>query len=229
MGLLREAEKKELKELFEKNLKEPVEITVFLDYEKNEDVSNIAKELMEEISGLTDKIIVKFIDSRSKEGENMLKEKNLLLDKWGDRRGPIFVFEKHPGVIYFGLPAGEEFPIFLEDLIHTSNNSVHVPLSAAKKISEVNVPLDIYVFVTPTCPYCPIMTHNSHQFAMLNKNIRGVMIEATEFPEFSEAFNVYAVPKNVIIYNGEKIMEWEGATPEATFAEYIEKSLEKIK
>jgi len=227
--LLKDSDKKELKELFEKNLKEPIEITVFLDYEKNKDVSNIAKELMEEISGLTDKIIVKFIDSRSEEGEKMLKEKNLFLDKWGDRRGPIFIFEKHPGIIYFGLPAGEEFPVFLEDLIHASNNSVHVPLSVAKKIAKVNVPLDIYIFVTPTCPYCPIMTHNSHQFAMLNKNIRGIVIETTEFSEFSEAFDVYAVPKNVIIYNGEKIIEWEGAISEITFAEYIEKSLEKIK
>ena len=44
-------------------------------------------------------------------------------------------------------------------------------------------PVHIQVFVTPTCPYCPQAVRLAHQFALESDQIRGDMIEATEFPE----------------------------------------------
>lgn len=48
---------------------------------------------------------------------------------------------------------------------------------------------------------------------MLNPHIKAECIEATEFPELSQQYNVFGVPKSVI---NETIM-FEGSVPEATF------------
>ncbi len=229
MGLLKEEDRQALKESFEKNLKDIVEITIFLDNEKNRDSSNTAKNIINELMSLDSRIKAKFVDARSENGYKLLKEYNLDIDTFGDRRGPIFIFNKKPEIVYYGLPAGWEFVAFIEDIIAISRNEVDLPPKVAEKIAKVDTPIDIYVFVTPECPYCTHMTQYAHKFAFLNNKIRGVMINVYEFPELSEAFHIQAVPKNVIVYNGKSILEWEGAVPEATFVEHIERALVDIK
>ena len=70
------------------------------------------------------------------------------------------------------------------------------------------------IFVTPTCPYCPLAVRAAHRFAMVNKNIYGDMIEALEFSDLADRYSVYAVPKNVIQIDGEDKLEFEGAAPD---------------
>ena len=228
--ILSEQDKQALKEMFDKSLKNPVEITVYLDEKNNKETSDFAKKIGELLMQINDKIKFEFLDAYDSKVEEEMKSKNLLIDKYGNRRGPIFVFKKYPGIIYSGLPSGEEFPIFLEDIIHVSNEHFDIDGATAKKLASINEPIDIYVFVTPTCPYCPYMTHHSHQFAMVKNNIRGIMIESYEFPEFAEKFKVYGVPHIAIINkDGNVITEWEGAIGEMEiFANKIKESLEKV-
>lgn len=228
MAIISNSDKETLKKIFEENLKEKVEMEVYLDFEGNREASEIAKELFTEIKELSDKIDIEFIDSNTDIGRKKLEENNLLLDIYGNKKGPIILFKKYPNMIFYGLPAGEEFPVFLEDLIHISNGELHLSEYAKKTLEKINKKIDIYVFVTPTCPYCPIASHTAHMFAMINKNIRGIVIEATEFSEFSENFNVYAVPKIVILSNGKILDSWEGAISDKDFAKRIEKALEKL-
>ncbi len=56
---------------------------------------------------------------------------------------------------------------------------------------------------------------------MLNENVKGEMIEATEFPELSEKYEVMAVPK--IIINEDD--SFEGALP---FQMFVDKIIEAI-
>ena len=228
--ILSEQDKQTLKEMFDKSLKNPVEITVYLDEKNNKETSDFAKKIGELLMQINDKIKFEFLDAYDPKVEEEMKNKNLLIDKYGNRRGPIFVFKKYPGIIYYGLPSGEEFPIFLEDIIHVSNEHFDIDGATAKKLASISEPIDIYVFVTPTCPYCPYMTHHSHQFAMIKNNIRGIMIESYEFPEFAEKFKVYGVPHIAIINkDGNVITEWEGAIAEMEiFANKIKESLEKV-
>jgi len=227
--ILSEEDKQTLKEMFDKSLKNPVEITVYLDEKNNKETSDFAKKIGELLMQINNKIKFEFLDAYDPKVEEEMKNKNLLIDKYGNRRGPIFVFKKYPGIIYYGLPSGEEFPIFLEDIIHVSNDHFDIDGATAKKLASINEPIDIYVFVTPTCPYCPYMTHHSHQFAMVKNNIRGIMIESYEFPEFAEKFKVYGVPHIAIINkDGNVLTEWEGAIGEMEiFANKIKESLEK--
>ncbi|MEM1684522.1 MAG: thioredoxin family protein [Nanopusillaceae archaeon] len=228
MAILSESDKEALKKIFEESLKNKVDIEVYLDFENNKEASEIAKELFSEIGKLSDKIVIDFVDSNSDIGKTKLEERNLILDKQGNRKGPIVLFKDYPNIIFYGLPAGEEFPVFLEDLIHISNGEIHLSEDVKETIEKINKNIDIFVFVTPTCPYCPIASHGAHMFSMVNKNIRGIVIEATEYFELSGEFNVYAVPKIAILSNGQILDSWEGALPEREFAKKILKAIEKI-
>jgi len=66
------------------------------------------------------------------------------------------------------------------------------------QLAAINTKITMDVFVTPTCPYCPKAVFTAHQFAYLNPNFTGNMIEASEFEELTNRWNVYGVPKTVI-------------------------------
>ena len=51
--------------------------------------------------------------------------------------------------------------------------------------------------------------------------VRADVIEATEFPDWAEKYNVYGVPKVVINDDG----EFEGALPEKPYLEAILKTI----
>jgi predicted DsbA family dithiol-disulfide isomerase len=51
----------------------------------------------------------------------------------------------------------------------------------------------------------------AHRFALENDNIRADCVEATEFPDLSAKYRVYAVPRTVI--NGSTAVE--GSVPES--------------
>ena len=62
----------------------------------------------------------------------------------------------------------------------------------------------------------------AYKLAMENDLIRADGIEATEFPDLSSQYGVYAVPKTVI--NGSAFIE--GSLPEEFFLDEILKTLE---
>jgi len=82
-------------------------------------------------------------------------------------------------------------------------------------IDQMDEPLDILVFVTPTCPYCPYAVKAAHRIAYLNPNVRGIMVEAIEYDRMADKYAVSAVPKNVVVdrETGETLIEWEGCPP----------------
>jgi hypothetical protein len=59
----------------------------------------------------------------------------------------------------------------------------------------------------------------AHQFAYQSEQVTGFMVEASEFPEWSEQFSVYGVPKTVINRTEEHSLE--GAVPEQMFLDAV--------
>ena len=68
------------------------------------------------------------------------------------------------------------------------------------------------VFVTPTCPYCPQAVLLAHQMAMESPMIEAEMIEAMEFSDLSNRYNVSGVPQTTINYGAGTVV---GAVPES--------------
>ncbi len=205
--ILNEETKKRISEEFEKNLNQKVIINYFCN-SKTENCE-ILEQLLNELKETSEKIEIKKLK------EEELNELNISLN-------PVLFFEnekrKFYNVRYYGLPAGYEFQVIIEDIIDISKNEAKVApktLEIIKKLKNVKAK----IFVTPTCPYCPMPARTLHKFAILNESFHAYIYEVTEFPELAEKYDVYAVPK-IIINNKYEII---GALSELKLAEEIYK------
>jgi len=227
MPLLQEKDRIVVREKFEKELKDEVTILLFKKtavgiWTPNEDEDFVCRycketeELYNEVSELSDLLKLEAY---------AVEDNKEIFDEYKVERIPTVIIKGHnKGLIRFvGIPAGYEFATLLEDLIDASRGKIDLKERNRRKVEAVKEPLHIQVFVTPTCPYCPRAVRIAHKMAFINENIMGDMVEASEFPNLSEKYGVYAVPK--IIVNDK--VEFEGALPEDQFIAQVLKAVEK--
>ena len=155
-----------------------------------------------------------------------LEEVNLVLDR---DRAAQYGIESIPAVVllrdgvdtrmrFLGAPAGYEFMSLIEALVLAGTEDSGLSATARALVGEhVSGPLDIRVFVTPTCPHCPRAVTLAHRLAVENPNIQATCIEATEFMDLSRRYNVTGVPKTVV----NDSIEILGALPEDQFVRAI--------
>lgn len=116
--------------------------------------------------------------------------------------------ERVPGIVlrgpgkghfkYYGIPGGTEFPAFIESIVDVSRWEVLISEESVKALSEIENEVNVKVFVTPTCPYCPGMMRAAYMLGMATEMVQAEVIEANEFPEMAEEYKVEAVPLTVI-------------------------------
>jgi len=217
MGLLKDEDKKAIQGIFEQ-LKDPVTIVHFTQ-ELNCDYCPETKQLLLEVADLSDKINVELYNMQTDKEKVAEYEIDSLS---GLVPATVIRNEKDYGIRYYGIPAGYEFASVLEDIVDVSNHHIDLEASVLQKVQAIDKPVDIWVFVTTSCPYCPRAVRTAHKFAMANDNIRGIMIEANEYPQLSMQYSVQAVPKIVI----NKSHSFEGAFPEPQFVDEVLKALE---
>ncbi|RLF78125.1 protein disulfide oxidoreductase [Palaeococcus sp. (in: euryarchaeotes)] len=224
MGLISDGDKKVIREEFFSKLINPVRIIVFTGKDHCQYCEQL-KQLVQEISELSDLVSYEIHDFDSE------KE---LAEKYRISMAPVTVITqdgKDLGVRFFGLPAGHEFGAFLEDIVDVSNASTDLMPETKEALKNIGKDVQIYVFVTPTCPYCPMAVRMAHKFALENalageNRILGDMVEAIEYPELADRYSVMAVPKVVIRVDGEDKVSFEGAYPEKMFLEKLQEALE---
>ena len=224
MALISDGDKKIIKEEFFSKLINPVRLLVFIGKDHCQYCDQL-KQLVEEISELSNLVTYELHDFDSE------KE---LAEKYRINIAPAVVITqdgKDLGVRYFGLPAGHEFGSFLEDIVDISKGETDLLEETKEALKGINKDVQIYVFVTPTCPYCPMAVRMAHKFAIEhalagNDKILGDMIEAIEFPELADQYGVMAVPKVVIKVDGKDKVSFEGAYPEKMFLEKLLEALE---
>jgi glutaredoxin-like protein len=168
------------------------------------------RQLINELAGLNDKIKVEIYDF-VKDSE---KAKEYGVDKVP---AVVIVGEKDYGIRFYGLPFGYELQTLLEGVINVSRGRTDVSEETRKKLKEIKTPVHIQVFVTLTCPYCPIVAIIAYKFAIENDLIKADVIEASEFPHLAVKYAVMGTPKTVI---NEKT-EFIGALPEDLFLEHV--------
>lgn len=145
--------------------------------------------------------------------------------KYGIDKHPAIVFhgKEEYNIRYFGVPGGYEYGVLIENILDVSLGRTDLSKETIEILSKIDKPVHIQVFVTPTCPYCPIAARMVHKFAIINKNIKADVIEAMEFPKLARKYNVLAVPKIII----NDIIEFEGVVPEEFFLNKILEALKK--
>ncbi|MCS7150783.1 MAG: thioredoxin family protein [Endomicrobia bacterium] len=166
--------------------------------------------LMQEIAEVSDKIkleVLNFIINKE-------EAEKLKIDKIP---ATAVVGEKDYGIRFYGVPAGYEFNSFISALKLVGTKNSGLKTSTIEQLKGITKLVNIKVFVTLTCPYCPMAVELAHKFAFESDYITSEMINAQEFPHLANKYGVYAVPKVVI---NEKV-SFEGAVPEDIFLTYI--------
>jgi glutaredoxin-like protein len=209
VAILGEKERRYLKSKFERELLGGVRLVSFTQEFECEYCAEV-RSLAEEIAELDDRISAEVYDFQS---DRSLAEKLRV-----DKIPALLIFgEKEYGVRFFGIPSGYEFMTLVDDIIQVSRRSSSLPAPLKEKVKQIDCPVHIQVFVTPTCPYCPVAVKTAHQMAIENMNITSDMIEVIEFPHLAHRYQVMAVPK-IVINNR---ISFEGALPEALFIEHV--------
>lgn len=194
---------------FDKRLKNPVKIIMFTQEFECKFCSDTRK-LVEEIGTLHDKISVQVYDFVA--NSDKAKEFNI-----GKIPAIAIIGTKDYGVRIYGIPYGYELSTLIEAIVNVSKGTTDLTSKTKTILSEVKKPVHIQVFVSLTCPHCPVAAAVAHKLAVESDLVRADAIDSTEFPELTQKYAVMGVPKIII---NEKI-EFVGAFSEDLFAEHV--------
>ncbi|NPA41900.1 MAG: glutaredoxin [Aquificae bacterium] len=210
----------QIKDIFEKEFKEPVTIKVFsqaIGCESCQTVEELLKELVDVVGE----------DKLKYEVHTPVLDKELA-EKYGVDRIPTIVIEgdKDYGIRYIGLPAGLEFSTLVQGILQVSKRKPNLSEKTLELVKQIDIPIEIMVFVTTSCGYCPAAAVMAYNFALASDYITAKVIDASENPDLAEKFQVVGVPK-IVLNNG--VAEFVGAQPENAFLGYIIATYEKLK
>lgn len=143
--------------------------------------------------------------------------------KLGVDQAPVIIVmgtEDH-GVRFDGIPSGYEFVSLLHAIKAVAAGEAELERETMEMLAEVDQPVDIQVFVTPTCPYCQVSVMLAHRLAVASPRVRARMVEAMEFPHLAQRYQVQGVPRTVI----NETTHIEGAVPERVVVSKIREAL----
>ncbi|HIQ31154.1 MAG TPA: glutaredoxin [Aquifex aeolicus] len=212
--------KTQLKDLFDREFRETVTLKLFS--------QAIGCDTCQTVEGLLKELVDTVGEDRLKyELHTPLLEKELA-NKYGIDRVPTIVIEgdRDYGIRYTGLPAGLEFSTLASAIIQVSKREPNLSAKTLELLKDITAPIEIMVFVTTSCGYCPSAAVMAYNFAIASDYITAKVIDASENPDLAERFQVVGVPK--IVING-GLVEFVGAQPENAFLGYILSAHEKIK
>lgn len=209
MGLIPEEHKAHIKGELDEKLENFVKIVMFTQEIECQFCAQ-TRQLVNELATLNDKIKVEIYDFVA----DSEKAKEYGVDKVP---ALVIVGEKDYGVRFYGLPYGYEFQTLIEALINVSRGKTDISEKTRQMLEEIKSPVHIQVFVTLTCPYCPVVASLAHKFAVENSMVRADVIDAGEFPQLALKYAIMGTPKTVI---NEKI-EFVGVLPEDLFLEHV--------
>jgi len=123
--------------------------------------------------------------------------------------GLAVIGAKDYGVRFFGVTEGYELESLLVAMERVARGESDLPPRLEDWVRRIDTPVHLEILVTLTCPYCPRMVHLAHQLAIANEHIRADMVNAPEFPQLIQRYEVSGVPLTVV--NGRPA--FEGALP----------------
>jgi glutaredoxin-like protein len=208
----------QISELFS-DLEDGVEI-LFFGKEENCDYCDEIVQLIGEVAELSDLVQTQVLD---------LKADVNLADQYHVEQAPTLVMLARDGeelmdygVRLLGAPAGHEFTTLIHDILMISKRRTELSEDTRTFLKNLETPLLLQVFVTPTCPYCPQAVLLAHQMAFESDLVQAEMVESTEFFELADKYNVSGVPQTTINAGAGTVV---GAVPEHMLVEQIQNAL----
>jgi glutaredoxin-like protein len=170
------------------------------------------RQMLTEMAALTDMISLR---------QHIFEEDKQAVAQYQVERIPAIVLLGGDGrwLKYYGLPGGYELITLVETIVDISRGTSNLSADVRKRLRKLKHDARIQVFVTPACPHCPQMARLAYQMALESPRIRAEVIEASEFPELSQRYQVRAVPTTVI----DDKMTFAGAVPDDVLIDIIER------
>lgn len=196
--LITNKDKAQLKRIFRKDLAK--EVTVRLFTQKQSPVTVPGREcrycaqtqqLMEELTELSTKVHLEIIDfyqqPQAARESGVVRIPAIILSNSGASR-----------VKFYGCPMGYPLATVVEGIKTVSRGVSPLNMGTRKSLRQVNQPVHIQVFVTPSDTSCPGVARLAHAFALDCHNITADVLEVQEYPDLGKAYSVRSVPTTVI-------------------------------
>jgi glutaredoxin-like protein len=213
--MISEEIQKQLIEVFN-GLEEPVNVMFFGSKMQACEYCEHTWQLLSEIAATSDKIELQAFD---------LDENPEIVKKYAVELIPGIIIAakeaeevKDYGVRFSGIPAGHEFSSLINSILLVSKRESGLSEEGKKFLSSIDTPIYLQVFVTTSCGYCPQAVTLAHQMAMESEFVHAEMVEAMEFSELSNRYNVSGVPHTVINQGKAELI---GAVPEPMLLDEI--------
>lgn len=221
-AMIDDSVKKQVREMFAA-LQHPVEVLLFGSESKERcQYCGETAQLLEEVTALSDLLSLKIYD---------IEKDASIAAQYKVDGAPEFVLVGREngknldyGIRYKGIPAGHEITSLVNDLVLVSRRDSNLNEETRQFLHELKEPVHLQVFVTPTCPYCPRAVVMAHQMALESPMVEAVMVEAMEFPELANRFDVSGVPQTTINMGAGTVI---GAVPENHLINEIRAALQK--
>lgn len=172
-------------------------------------------QMLQELAALTDKISLH---------QHIFEEDEEAVAQYQVERIPAIVL--HVGdrrwLKYYGSPGGHEFVPLVETIVDISRGTNYLSDKIHKRLRKLKRDVRIQVFVTPACPHCPQMARLAYQVALESPRISAEVIEANEFPELSQRYQVRGVPTTII----DEKMSFAGSVPDDLLVDTIERVIQ---
>ena len=150
-----------------------------------------ARQVVDQIASLSDQITV--------------EEHNFVLDTdqvttYRIERVPAVavVGDRDLGLRFYGVPGGYELASIVDAVFLAATGDVGLSPESLAAVAVVDRPIDLKVFVTPTCAFCPQAVSLAYRLAAASDQITASAIEATAYPELVRQHQVTGVPKTVV-------------------------------
>ena len=154
----------------------------------------VARQIVDEVASLSGRVAV--------EEANFVLDRERVAELGGIEGVPALAVLRDgedTRIRFLGAPSGYEFMSLVEAVALAGGNDSGLSAGSREVIARhATAPVDIKVFVTPTCPHCPRAVTTAHRMAVESPNIRATCVEASEFIDLSRKYNVTGVPKTVV-------------------------------
>ena len=209
MSLIPDDKKEVLRNDLKERMVDPVKIVMFTQEVECRFCSD-TRQLVQEIATLNDKINVEVYDFMV----DAAKAQELKIEKIP---ALAIIGKKDYGVRIYGIPYGYELQTLIAAAVGVSTGKTDLSDKTKAILADVKAPVHIQVFVTLTCPHCPVAASIAHKLAIESDMITADVIDSNEFATLAQKYSVIGVPKIVI---NEKV-DFVGAFSEDLFAEHV--------
>ena len=127
------------------------------------------------------------------------------------------VGERDQGIRFYGVPSGHERASIVDAIILAATGEAGISADSQAVAESVDRPVDIKVFVTPNCAFCPQIVRIAYGLAACSDQITTSVIQATEYPDLVQRYQVTGAPKTIV----DNQVEILGVQPEDDFVRQV--------